>query len=96
MTLAIGVPDLSRARQSTVPPLARMAGVTGTVEVAFSVGASARTSIQTTTAPDSLQLAAKEIVQSCVCRRTTTDRLYLLATIDYGVDTAKAPLSLVP
>lgn len=96
VALGIGVPDLAQGRRPTVPPFARMAGVTGTVEVAFSVGASGLTAIQTTTGPDPLQLTAKEMVQSWSFRRTSTERLYLLAVVEYGADTAKAKVSLVP
>jgi TonB family protein len=96
VALGIGVPDLSQGRRPIVPPLARMAGVTGRVEVAFSVGASGLPTIQTTTGPDAFKLAAQEMVQSWVFRRTSTERIYLLAVIDYGTDTAKANVSVVP
>lgn len=96
VVLAVGVPDLAQGRRPAVPPLARMAGTAGTVEVAFSVGASGLTMVQTTTGPDVFKLAAQETVQSWVFRRTSTERVYLLAQIEYGADTAKAKVSLVP
>lgn len=96
VTLGVGVPDLAQGRRPVVPPFARMSGVTGTVEVSFSLGAAGQPTIQTVTGPDPLAQAARETVQTWVFRRTTTDRVYVLAVIDYGPDTAKAQVSLVP
>ena len=37
VSLALGVPDLVRGRRPVPPPLARMSGTTGMVEVKFGV-----------------------------------------------------------
>jgi TonB family protein len=87
--LALGVPDLSQGRRPVVPPFARMAGVTGTVVVEFSVAASGATAVKTSQGPDLLRFAAEQMVASWIFRRTTTDRLFLVAQIDYAADTAK-------
>lgn len=87
--LALGVPDLGQGRRPVVPPMARMAGVTGTVSVEFSVAASGATSVKTSSGPELLRFAAEQMVASWVFRRTTTDRLFLVAQIDYGPDAAR-------
>ncbi len=94
--LALGVPDLSQGRRPIVPPLARMAGVTGTVTVEFSVAASGLSTVKTGSGPDMLRFAAEQMVASWVFRRTTIDRLFLVAQIDYGADTAKASVKPTP
>ncbi len=96
VSLALGVPDLTQGRRPVVPPLARMSSLTGQVEVAFSVGVSGLTSVQSVKGPDALQAAAKGMVESWQFRRTTTERLYLTATIDYGADVAKATVARAP
>jgi TonB family protein len=69
VTLDPGVPDLSRGRRPVAPPLARMTGTTGTVEVTFSVGAGGTTTIQSATGPDLLKAAAEQAVASWLFRR---------------------------
>ena len=64
--------------------VARMAGATGTVEVAFSVSAAGATTIQNVTGPDLLKKAAEQAVASWVFRRTRADRAYLVAVFSYG------------
>jgi hypothetical protein len=64
VTLEPGVPDLTRGRRPVVPPLARMNGVTGTVEVLFSVSAGGVTALQTATGPDVLRYSAEQTVTS--------------------------------
>ncbi len=96
VTLALGVPDLTQGRRPVVPPLARMGNLTGQVEVAFSVGVSGLTSVQGVNGPEALQAAAKGMVESWQFRRTTTERVYLRATIEYGADTAKANVVRAP
>jgi outer membrane biosynthesis protein TonB len=79
VTLEPGVPDLTRGRRPVVPPLARMAGTSGSVEVSFSVSAAGTTSILAATGPDLLRPAAEQAVASWVFRRARADRAYLVA-----------------
>jgi TonB family protein len=93
VTLGLGVPDLTQGRRPIVSPLARMGQVTGSVQVAFSVGVAGSTVVRSVDGPDLLQAAARGMVESWQFRRTTTERLYLSATIEYGADTAKAAVA---
>jgi TonB family protein len=86
VTLEAGVPDLTRGRRPVAPPLARMAGATGTVEVAFSVAIAGTTTVQSATGPDLLKPAAEQAVASWVFRRTRADRAYLVAVFTYTGD----------
>jgi TonB family protein len=90
VTLSAGVPDLTRGRRPTVPPLARMASTTGTVEVRFAVDASGAASVQEVSGPDLLTEAARQAVASWVFRRTSVERLHLVASFAYGAATATA------
>jgi hypothetical protein len=90
VTLAMGVPDLTRGRRPVVPPLARMASATGNVDVRFAVDASGASSVQEVTGPDLLKEAARQAVMSWVFRRTTAERLHLVASFVYGAATASA------
>jgi TonB family protein len=90
VALAAGVPDLLRGRRPVVPPLARMASTTGTVEVRFAVDAAGTSSVQDVTGPELLKEAARQAVASWVFRRTTADRLRLAASFVYGAATANA------
>jgi outer membrane biosynthesis protein TonB len=90
VTLEPGVPDLTRGRRPVAPPLARMAGATGTVEVAFSVGTAGTTTVQSASGPDLLKPAAEQAVASWVFRRTRADRAYLVAVFTYTGDKSSA------
>jgi TonB family protein len=90
VTLAPGVPDLARGRRPVPPPVARLAGATGIVEVAFSVSVAGATMIQKVTGPDILKKAAEQAVVSWVFRRTRADRAYLFAVFDFAEDRATA------
>jgi TonB family protein len=90
VTLEPGVPDLTKGRRPVAPPLARMQGASGTVEVAFSVGTSGTTSVQNSTGPDLLKPAAEQAVGSWVFRRTRADRAYLVAVFTYAGDKSSA------
>jgi TonB family protein len=90
VALTEGVPDLTSGRRPQVPPVARMAGVTGQVEVRFVVEASGATSNVEVAGPDSLKEAARQTVTSWSFRRASTERLFLVVTIDYGGETARA------
>jgi len=90
VTLEPGVPDLARGRRPVVPPLARMNGITGTVEVLFSVSAGGVTALQTATGPDLLRYSAEQTVASWVFTRSRAERAYLTATFTYGADKGTA------
>jgi TonB family protein len=90
VVLAMGVPDLTRGRRPVVPPLARMASATGSVDVRFAVDAAGTSSVQEVTGPDLLKEAARQSVSSWVFRRTTAERLHLVASFVYGEATASA------
>ncbi len=89
VTLTEGVPDLTSGRRPLVPPLARLEGVTGQIEVRFVVEASGATSNLELAGPDRLKEAARQTVSSWTFRRTSTERLFLVTTIDYGAETAR-------
>jgi outer membrane biosynthesis protein TonB len=86
----MGVPDLTRGRRPVVPPLARIASTTGTVNVRFAVDAAGTASVQDVSGPDLLKEAARQAVMTWVFRRTTADRLHLTASFNYGEATASA------
>jgi outer membrane biosynthesis protein TonB len=90
VTLGPGVPDLAKGRRPVVPPLARLGGVRGKVEVRFAVDAAGTSSVSATEGPDLLKDAAREAVASWVFRRTSAERVRLVAEIDYGADNANA------
>jgi TonB family protein len=88
----MGIPDLVRGRRPVPPPLARMTGITGTVEVKFGVDAAGVTSVTEASGPEELKTAATYTVQSWLFRRVTAERLHLVATFEYSGEVAKATL----
>ena len=90
VTLAPGVPDLTRGRRPVPPPMARMSQATGTVEVAFSVDAAGIAAVKGSNGPDVFKRAAEQAVTSWTFRRTRADRIFLVAEFKYGLDTASA------
>ena len=94
VTLGPGVPDLSKGRRPVTPPLARMAATSGNVEVRFMVEASGATSVREASGPDLLKEAARQAVVSWVFRRTTPERLPVVAVFAYVGDTASASVRL--
>ena len=90
VTLAPGVPDLMKGRRPVAPPLARMQGVSGTVDVRFAVDAAGSATVREVTGPDPLKEAARQTVASWTFRRTTPERLFLAATLTYKGDAASA------
>jgi hypothetical protein len=90
VTLEPGVPELARGRRPVAPPVARLSGSTGAVEVSFSVGAGGNTALQTAAGPDMLRFAAEQTVTTWVFRRTRADRAYLVAVFTYDGDKASA------
>jgi TonB family protein len=96
VTLQPGVPDLTRGRRPVSPPIARMSGTTGTVEVAFSVSAGGTTTVQSVVGPEPLRRAAQEAVASWVFRRARADRAYLVASFNYAEDKTTAEIRPQP
>jgi outer membrane biosynthesis protein TonB len=90
VALSIGVPDLTKGRRPVVPPLARMSGARGHVEVRFSVDAAGQALVREASGPDLLKVAAEQTVGSWVFRRTSAERLFLVAVFDYKGDTVAA------
>jgi outer membrane biosynthesis protein TonB len=90
VTLSVGVPDLVSGRRPVVPPFARMARASGTVEVRFAVNAAGNAAVQAADGPDLLKPAAEQAVASWVFRRTTADRLNLVAVFNYSGEGASA------
>ena len=90
VALGPGVPDLTKGRRPVAPPLARMSSLSGAVQVQFSVDASGSPSIQSVNGPDLLKEAARQAVATWSFRRTSAERLYLVATFNYEGDRAQA------
>ena len=90
VTLAPGVPDLVKGRRPMAPPLARMQGGSGTVDVHFAVDAAGSATVREVAGPDPLKEAARQTVVSWSFRRSTPERLFLAATFTYKGDTASA------
>jgi TonB family protein len=90
VTLAPGLPDLVKGRRPMAPPLARMQGVSGTVDVHFAVDAAGSATVREVAGPDPLKEAARQTVASWSFRRSTPERLFLAATFTYKGDTASA------
>ena len=90
VALEPNVPDLTRGRRPVPPPFARMGGLSGKVEVLFSVDAAGQARVKSASGPELLRVAAEDTVSSWVFRRTTADRLHLVATIEYKGDVATA------
>jgi TonB family protein len=94
--LGPGVPDLVKGRRPVPPPLARMAGTTGSVEVRFSVDAGGQASVKSSEGPELLKPAAEEAVRTWSFRRTTTERLHMVASFSYSNDAATVLVNLEP
>jgi len=96
VTLGTGVPDLAQGRRPVAPPLARMAGAAGSVEVRFAVNAAGQTALLSVDGPPLLKPAAQAAVSSWTFRRTSVDRLYLTAVFNYQGDAATAAVAQTP
>jgi TonB family protein len=92
--LGAGVPDLSRGRRPIAPPIARMNQINGNVEVRFVVEASGASSVRDVIGPELLKEAARQTVGSWMFRRTTPERLPLVAVFSYIGDGATASVNL--
>jgi TonB family protein len=93
VNLTIGVPDLVKGRRPVVPPLARMSGAEGRVEVDFAVDAAGGVSVQDTRGPELLKEAARQTVASWAFRRTSAERLYLRAVLTYAGDQVRTDVA---
>jgi TonB family protein len=96
ITLGTGVPDLVAGRRPVPPPLARMSGLSGTVEVRFSIDAGGQATLKGSTGPELLQAAAEDAVRTWKFRRTSAERLHALVVLAYGSDAASAAVTLEP
>lgn len=94
VVLGPGVPELVRGRRPVPPPFARMAGVTGTVHVRFSIDASGGTLIQGSEGPELLRPAAEQAVATWLFRRTSTERLRASGEIAFRDDGALTSVRL--
>ena len=92
--LGPGVPDLSKGRRPVAPPIARMNNVSGNVEVRFVVEASGASSVRDVEGPEILKEAARQTVASWMFRRTTPERLPLVAVFGYLGDRATASVKV--
>jgi outer membrane biosynthesis protein TonB len=90
VSLASGVPDLVKGRRPVVPPVARMAGAGGEVQVSFAVDAAGISSVQKVDGPELLKEAARQAVSSWAFRRTTAERVFLSAVFNFQGDQARA------
>jgi outer membrane biosynthesis protein TonB len=95
VSLEPGVPELTGGRRPVVPPLARMAGVAGTVEVRFAVDAAGTPTVQAAEGPELLKPAAESAVGTWAFRRVTAERLLLKAVFTYSGNAASAVVSPV-
>jgi hypothetical protein len=92
--LGPGVPDLSKGRRPVTPPIARMNAISGNVEVRFIVEASGSSSVRDVDGPEMLKEAARQTVASWMFRRTTPERLPLVAVFAYVGDGASASVKV--
>jgi TonB family protein len=90
VTLLEGIPDLVKGRHPVPPPLARINRVTGSATVRFAVNAAGITAIEEVQGAELLKPAAQDTVASWTFRRTSAQRLHLVASFEYGDDTASA------
>ncbi len=90
VTLGENIPDLIEGRRPVVPPVARIAGVTGSVVVAFSVDGAGDTLVQGVEGAPELVAAARAAVASWKFRRLSTVRIGLRATFNFAADQASA------
>lgn len=96
VTLGAGVPDLASGRRPVLPPLARLGDVFGVVEARFGVDAGGVTSGIEVSGPELLQRATRQTVASWSFRRTSTERLLLIAVFEYGGLRASATVTRAP
>lgn len=95
VVLGPGVPDLTVGRRPVVPPNARLGQLTGAITVEFNVSTAGTTLVSKTDGSEAFKTAAEQMVASWQFRRTSTERLFLTAKVDYGADAARALVTLV-
>jgi hypothetical protein len=99
VTLEPGVPELTGGRRPVVPPLARMAGASGSVEVRFAVDAAGTATVQAVEGPELLKPAAESAVGTWAFRRLSAERLLLKAVFSYsglGASAVVSPVAVTP
>ena len=88
--LGENIPDLVKGRRPVWPPLARLGKITGQVVVRFSVDVAGKVTVHSAEGPDMLKSSAEGAVATWLFRRTSIDRLHLIATFTYGNDRSVA------
>jgi TonB family protein len=92
--LSPGIPDLVHGRRPVSPPLARMAGVEGDVQVRFSIDSGGATAVTQIDGPEALKDAADSLVRSWSFRRTAAHRVFALAAIQYRLSGSRALITV--
>ncbi len=95
VTLDDNIPDLVRGRRPVWPPLARLGNITGEVVVRFSVDLAGRVTVHSAEGPDMLKDTASQAVETWLFRRTTIDRVNLVATFTFGGERSAARVERV-
>lgn len=90
VTLGESIPDLVKGRRPVWPPLARLGNVGGEVVVRFSVDVAGKVTVHSAEGPDLLKASAEGAVGTWLFRRTSIDRLHLIATFKFGTDRSVA------
>lgn len=96
VTLGPDIPDLVEGRRPVVPPLARMAGVSGSAVVTFSVDGAGDVLVQEAGGAPELVAAARSAVQTWKFRRLNTERIGLRALFTFAADQATARVERLP
>jgi TonB family protein len=94
--LGENIPELTRGRRPTWPPLARLGNITGEVVVRFSVDLAGKVTVHSADGPDGLKGSAEQAAATWVFRRTAIDRLNLIATFKFGADRSVAKVERAP
>jgi hypothetical protein len=71
-----------------------MRGVSGVVEVRFSVDGAGKTTVHDVTGPDILKPQADQAVRTWTFRRTSLERLFLAAAFTYEGNKASAAVAI--
>ena len=90
VTLGEQIPELAKGRRPLVPPFARIHEQLGSAEVEFFVESSGVTSLDRASGPDLLKDASAQTVASWVFRRSSLERLHLVAVFNYEMERASA------
>ena len=96
VVLGDNIPDLAKGRKPVWPPLARLGNVTGEVVVRFSVDVAGKVTVHSAEGPDLLKASAEGAVATWLFRRTSIDRLHLIATFKFGNDRSMARVERAP